>query len=293
MKTASAPLLALLATRQYATCDLITLSLLGGWTYRYTSLDRDVTWDGQVYSDGNWDDAILGERGQRTRLRQTLGLAADVASFTIIPRSAMIGSLSFAEAVMRGLFDEAGFEVMRAFMASPEDDPVGVIPWFAGTVGEITAAANQGFDFEVRSLTAKLDNPIPRNLVQSSCNNVLFDAGCGLNRASYAVAGTAASGSSASSVRAALPQATGYFSQGSIHFTTGPNAGQWRTVRQWTAGGVGTAALLTPLPSVPDVGDAFTIYPGCTLTRAVCNSRFSNLANFRGFPFVPDPELAV
>lgn len=293
MKSVSSDLLDLFATRQFVSCDLIRVDLLGGWTYRYTSLDRDVEWDGDVYGAGGWSGAILGDRGQRTRLRQATGLAADEARFTIIPRAAEIGGLSFAAAVQRGLFDEAGFSLLRAFMASADGEVVGVIPWSAGTVGAVSASADQAFDFEVRSLTAKLDNPLPRNLVQAPCNNILFDTGCGLDRATYAIAGVVASGSTAISIRASLPQASGYFSQGAIAFTSGANAGQRRTVQRWTGGGVGTAALITPLPSVPDAGDAFTIWPGCDLSRAVCSGRFSNLANFRGMPFVPNPELAV
>jgi hypothetical protein len=35
------------------------------------------------------------------------------------------------------------------------------------------------------------------------------------------------------------------------------------------------------------------VYKGCDKTTATCAGRFNNLANFRGYPFVPPPELAM
>jgi hypothetical protein len=48
-----------------------------------------------------------------------------------------------------------------------------------------------------------------------------------------------------------------------------------------------------PLQSVSSVGDTFTIYYGCDHTPGTCQSKFNNLANFRGFPYVPPPQMAV
>ena len=50
--------------------------------------------------------------------------------------------------------------------------------------------------------------------------------------------------------------------------------------------------LRYPLPDAPATGDAFTIYQGCDHTMATCKAQFANLARFRGFPFVPPPEVA-
>jgi uncharacterized phage protein (TIGR02218 family) len=50
--------------------------------------------------------------------------------------------------------------------------------------------------------------------------------------------------------------------------------------------------LMYPLPAAPATGDAFTVYAGCDHTPATCSARFANLANFRGFPYVPPPQIA-
>ena len=78
--------------------------------------------------------------------------------------------------------------------------------------------------------------------------------------------------------------------QGSIVFTSGADANVTATVRSVVAGT--SLSLMYPLPETPSVGDAFTVYYGCDHTRGTCQARFNNLANFRGFPFVPPPQIA-
>ena len=41
------------------------------------------------------------------------------------------------------------------------------------------------------------------------------------------------------------------------------------------------------------VGDAFTVTAGCDKLFATCQSRFSNSANFRGFPHIPGNDFVV
>lgn len=48
-----------------------------------------------------------------------------------------------------------------------------------------------------------------------------------------------------------------------------------------------------PLQSAPASGDAFTVYQGCDHTPGTCRSKFNNLPNFRGFPYVPPPQMAI
>ena len=47
-----------------------------------------------------------------------------------------------------------------------------------------------------------------------------------------------------------------------------------------------------PLPLAPATGDAFTVYCRLRPHAGTCQSKFNNLANFRGFPFVPPPQMA-
>jgi uncharacterized phage protein (TIGR02218 family) len=73
-------------------------------------------------------------------------------------------------------------------------------------------------------------------------------------------------------------------------FTSGANAIVRATVKAVTPSAA--LGLMYPLPSQPSTGDAFTVYQGCDHTPETCQSQFNNLANFRGFPYVPPPQIA-
>jgi uncharacterized phage protein (TIGR02218 family) len=49
--------------------------------------------------------------------------------------------------------------------------------------------------------------------------------------------------------------------------------------------------LVYPLPNAPAAGDTFTAAQGCDHTMATCKDQFNNLSNFRGYPFVPPPQI--
>jgi uncharacterized phage protein (TIGR02218 family) len=133
-----------------------------------------------------------------------------------------------------------------------------------------------------------LDYDMPRNLYSPTCLHTLYDSGCGVARGTYASSGTVGAGSTASLIN--FSGALASHAQGSIVFASGVNANLRATVKSVAAGA--SLSLMYPLPSPPATGDAFTVYAGCDHTQATCLSRFSNLANFRGFPFVPPPQIA-
>ena len=63
------------------------------------------------------------------------------------------------------------------------------------------------------------------------------------------------------------------------------------TVKSAVAGT--SLTLMYPLPSTPSAGDAFTVYLRLrSYARNMFKPKFNNLSNFRGFPFVPPPQIA-
>ena len=169
------------------------------------------------------------------------------------------------------------------------DTSAGLVNIFTGRVVEIDCGRSLA-TFNINSHLELLSQQMPRNLFQAGCLNTLYDGACTLNRASFAVNGTVTS-ATASSVTASLSQANDYFTLGTVTFTSGQNDGFTRTVKGFTSGG--TFTMLVPLPFVPAGGDTFTIYPGCDKKQATCSTKFSNLANFRGQPYIPQPETGV
>lgn len=81
-----------------------------------------------------------------------------------------------------------------------------------------------------------------------------------------------------------LPGGSGYYDGGFLTWETGMNAG---IVQEVFASALGTIRLFIRPFHRPQIGDRFTIHPGCDKTRATCGSKFSNVANFRGEPDVP------
>lgn len=83
---------------------------------------------------------------------------------------------------------------------------------------------------------------------------------------------------------------SGWFDYGVITFTSGLNAGLSMEVKSYT---VGQIVLWLPMPFVIAVGDAYTMVAGCDKTIDTCNTKFGNVVNFRGEPYLPGVDRLV
>ena len=283
MKAASAPLIALFASGQpFLMADCYTITLISGAVYRYTSFDVDLTYGGTTWLAG-------GPVIERGPTRIVIGLEVGTMGFRVSPKDTdLLGSQTWFQAACAGALDGATVLLERAFMETVPS-VVGTIKQNIGTIASLTVDRGT-VETTCNAPTELLNIQMPRNLYQSGCQHTLFDAGCALSPASYAVTGVVASAPTRTSFGASLAQGAGYFDLGAVQFTSGALSGLKRTVKTW-AGGVIT--LLNPTPVAPAVSDNFTLWPGCNRAQATCSSKFSNLVNFKGFPFVPAPETAL
>ncbi len=127
---------------------------------------------------------------------------------------------------------------------------------------------------------------MPRNVYQANCQHVLYDANCGVIAGTYSVSGSVGAGSTQTQIE--WPGATSAYQQGTTTFTSGANTGATATIK---TAGAGWLQLAYPLPNAPVAGDVFTASYGCDRTMATCQDPFNNLSQFRGFPFVPPPQI--
>jgi len=283
MKTPSSPALIehLQTSQQFRMADLFTFTLVSGEVLRYTSWDRDVFYqkDSNLYLS-------LGPLIERTAVRTVIGVEVDTMDVSVHPSPGdQINGRGFAAAAARGALDGAEFLLERVFL----DDAsvvIGGYTNFCGLVGDIDIVRST-VQARIDSYLSLLNVNLPRNLYQPACLHTLYDAGCAVSRAANGVAGAVASGTTTTLIKCGLAQDSAYFNLGYIRFDSGDLAGTRRTVKSYTPGNV---RLLTPLPFAPAIGDTFTAYPGCDKTQATCTAKFSNLANFRGMPYVPVPE---
>lgn len=282
MKSANAELIALLnSSNQFQIADLYTLTLIGGGVYYYTSWDVDVVYGGHTFSS-------VGALFERSKVRIVLGIEVDEMDLTVFASPALlINGVPFLQAVRRGDLDGASVRLDRAFMSAPPA-VVGALYQFGGNVSSVRAGRSSA-QFKIKSNLELLNVQMPRNTYQPGCMHTLWDADCGLNKAAFKVSSSAASGSTASVINAALAQADGWFSLGTVEFAGGANSGLTRTIKQHASGAL---QLILPLPAAPAPGDTFDCYPGCDKQRLTCAGKFVNILNFRAMPYIPVPETA-
>jgi uncharacterized phage protein (TIGR02218 family) len=82
----------------------------------------------------------------------------------------------------------------------------------------------------------------------------------------------------------------GWFNDGLLKFTSGVMNNFYVEIKNWD--GV-TLTTFLPMPFQPGPGDTFQIEPGCDKTSATCFSKYNNIVNFRGEPFIPGNDLIL
>lgn len=299
MRSASPALVALLnAVRadpdaQLFMADCYTFTLRTGLILTYTNADVPITLNGYGYTA----NSILIDG---LKFKCSTGVEVDQQQITISALSAhTVGSVPFLQALRNGVFDGAEIQRERAFLNSwaPADcsNPIGSVILFKGRIGTIDSIGRTAARLTVQSDLILLDSHMPRNVYSPSCQHVLYDSGCGLVRNAFSSNGTVAAGSSNNFiVWSGFSGPPNNYVQGSISFTSGANNGVTASIKYATTySGSGALVLAYPLQNAPAIGDSFAAYWGCDHTQGTCQSRFNNLANFRGFPYVPEPTFTL
>lgn len=299
-------LAALLLTRQFAQCNLHTFKLAGGaGTVRIASADCDLTYPGGPV----WDSkgAAIDPGSSTSTAHWKRGLDVDTWQTVVLPRFSdpitgalfpdLLGSMPWNVAARQGALDGAHYQVDRAYFPAwpqpykPVFVPTGIITIFAGITAEIDVADNL-ISITANDYRTLLTAQSPHNVFQAGCRHTLFDAGCTLSADAFKVSGALVAGSTRAVLKTTpvVPAGSGTFSLGRIIMTSGLNNTFVRTVSVWDGGT--TFSLLNPLPFDVAEGDTFDALPGCDKQQATC-SKFANLANFGGQPYIPAPETAI
>ena len=287
MKTATPTFVSWLASNtEMVMAELYDITLANGAQLHYTTFDRNLIVGGTTYLSGP-------PSFKRGTVEEVLGLSKiGTLSLEIHANpSDSIGGVPVFQSIARGDFDKAGLTVRRLFMDSGMNQQ-GTVIRFVGNIGDLDHLSRTSAKFSCKSKVEELNIQLPRRILQPTCTHTLFDAGCTLNKAAFAVNGSVQAGSTVNKLISNLTQTDTYFDNGQLVFTSGANNGHVVAVRQYVNSG-GTVYFFVPLPAAPSIGDTFTIYPGCDKTPATCSSKFSNIGNFGGFPYVPVPETAI
>lgn len=203
------------------------------------------------------------------------------------PDSLMIQDVTVAE-MESGVLDNAP---VIAFFVNWQDPDAGQVYIRRGNLGTFERDSNGLYRTELRGLTQHLSQSFLQSYSER-CNVRRFgDTRCGVNTTALAVTITVSvvSNRKLFNVSDISASAVGYFNGGRIVGLTGQNAGLERQVKLDAYASVhGALELYEGYTLDVQVGDTFTLYPGCDRRLETCRDVFSNLSNFRGYGvFIP------
>lgn len=203
----------------------------------------------------------------------------------------VIPDLTVAD-VKAGLLNNAPVTLFFCNWQSPND---GQCYMRSGFLGDLTWDSSSTYKTELRGLTQLLSE----NIVDSysvGCGVKRFgDARCKVNVPALAITATVTSVVSRRvfTVSGITTQAVGRFNTGTLVGITGGNAGFTRQIRIDTTSSVhGKLSLFEAFPVDVEVGDTYTMSPGCDRSFATCKTYedpadptnpAGNIANFRGY----------
>ena len=193
--------------------------------------------------------------------------------------------------VRAGLYRNAKIEVDVIAWENPS---YGKVNLFTGWIGPFVGYDTQKGTAQLLGFSQKALNRIGEKYAPE-CRATLGDARCGINRASYSTTGTVSSVTSGYDFRAtfAVNPAADVYTLGIIEWSTGNNAGlKMEIIRQDNYDATDDRVLLAQaMPYDIQVGDTFTAFQGCDKRPTTCTTKFNNILNFRGEPFVPGPDF--
>jgi uncharacterized phage protein (TIGR02218 family) len=270
MRTIPVNLAAHMALGTTTVSYLLKVTRLDATVFAFTSADADVVSGGVTHRASPGLDV--------SSIVHTTGLAVDNLELTTLDD----GSTFLQADVLGGLWRNAAFVISKLNRNSVGD---GVTVLMVGTVGDVTL--EQGvIRAELRGLQQYLQQPIG-SVSSRTCRARVGDAMCTVNIPSLTVAGTVTGVTSTQVfVFGASGAAEDYFAEGLLTFTSGLNIGLAQKVKVFAADK--TITLSVPMIQAVQIGDTFTVYPGCRKRLAEdCFTKFNNVVNFQGEPHLP------
>lgn len=254
--------------------------------------------DGVDLRSTQFDDDIVVEDGDRagtylatqpitpTEVKNASDLSTDSLTVTGAFDDTLVFTGFTREDMKAGLFRDAAFEVFLCFWDDPD---LGQKVVRRGYLGESSWNSDGIFNMEWRGLMQGLQQTVGATC-GDKCNVRRFgDARCGIDTATLEVTGTVTAVTSRRRFDASLTGVPGgvpitYFDLGEIVFASGDNATKYtRQIRRGAADGAtqGKLDLWESMPYDVEVGDTFTLVPGCDRRWETCTGVFNNGVNMR------------
>ncbi|ODR94715.1 beta tubulin [Methyloceanibacter stevinii] len=250
-------------------------------SFGFTDHDRDLDFGGTLY------EAASGFTG--SEIASAVGLNVDTLDVDGALKSDRLNEADLAA----GLFDNAAIEIYRVNWADPDQR----VLMRGGNLGEVSRGAHH-FRCEVRGLAHALQQPKGR-IIQYGCDADLGDARARSIWTRRRFRRTARVASLEASPRRFTASglngyASNWFTRGLLIWTSGANDGCTSEVKLHAKASSGvTIELWQAASEAIAAGDGFIVQAGCDKQFGTCRAKFSNTANFRGFPHVPGNDFML
>ncbi|MFN3615292.1 MAG: DUF2163 domain-containing protein [Rubrimonas sp.] len=260
-------------TTKLASCWRIARA--DGVTFGFTDHDRPLSFDGTDFEPESGLTA--------SEVRSGSDLSVDAQDAEGVLTSDRITETD----ILDGRWDNAEVEVWRVNWA----DTGQRVLMRRGAIGQIRRG-RLAFVAEVRSLAHVLGQTVGRTF-QATCDAALGDARCGVDLEDPTFKSTGAVIDLLRD-RAFTASGLGWFTFGTLEWTSGANAGRRTEVlgHEVTDGVAILTLLEAPVRAIAE-SDAFTIRAGCDKWIETCGAKFANTANFRGFPHIPGQDAVL
>lgn len=267
-------------------CQCWKITRRDGITFAFTTHDRPVSLMGVTYNPCNSLSASAFESG----IIKSAGDAGDAEAAGIISDD----SISEHDLV-NGLFDGATIEVWQVSWGDISDTPRRLAK---GIVGKTTQSGTR-YTMEFLSTGAKLSQRPLLDNYTPACRFELGDGRCPVNLPALAVSGTVSALLARNALQrnrhrqfidSSLAQANGYFNFGRLTWTSGDNDGLSVEVKSYDSSN-DLITLWGAMPNEIQIGDTYTITPGCSGTRDDHIVKFGlTMTTFGGFPDIPGTD---
>lgn len=249
-----------------------------------TSHDEPITVGAEVYTPIGTVD-VSARRREGSLKEGDIEFRGVLSSSAITPADLIAGRYRDAK-VTEQLIDWR-YPFAGAFSSS--------VGWVGKTVfdGEVWLGEVTGLG---RWLKARVGDLFNRN-----CRATLGDAECTVALGSFTTTGVhpigTIDGAKKRIIRANTTELSGihpdgWFALGKVLFTAGANAGLTGDIRAYTQA-TREIELQLEMPFEIATTDVFSITAGCDKRGVTCLSKFSNLANYRGYPYVPGTDAVL
>ena len=197
------------------------------------------------------------------------------------------GTLFTKTEVLGGIWRNAAFTLFRYNFNNIAD---GVEYLLTGNLGEVTLR-NGMATVEMRGLQQYFQQPVGA-VTTITCRARLGDSLCTKDLTSFTHTGTITSAPTLRGFTASgLAQASDYFAEGVVTFTSGACINMSAKVKSFASGVV---VFQLPLIVAPAIGDTFTAVAGCRKRYTEdCIGKFANGLNFQGEPHLPGLDKVI